>query len=138
MRPVLLAGPGGSGKDQAACYLAARWDLAIYHLATPLYALYIGATWQAAERHLVANGRNHALVRRQFLQRAGDLYRLFSPTLLVDLLVERAESEGPGIVTNASSPTSMRSADKSPSANSGVPSNAPICWRRANTPGRCT
>ena len=98
MQPILLAGPAGSGKDQAARYLATQWDLAIHHLATPLYALYFSASWQAAERHLVANGRNQTLVRRQFLQQAGDLYRRFSPTLLVDLLMERAQSEGPGIV----------------------------------------
>ena len=99
MRPLLLAGPAGSGKDHAARYLAARWNLAAHHLAAPLYALVDSPSGRHAVKRLAGDdlGRQ-AEVRRRFLQGAGDLYRNLSPTLLVDCLVDRAAADAPRIV----------------------------------------
>lgn len=54
MRPILLAGPAGSGKDQAAQFLAIQWHLTVHHLAEPLYALADTPAWQHATQLLTA------------------------------------------------------------------------------------
>ncbi|NMP24416.1 dephospho-CoA kinase [Sulfobacillus harzensis] len=98
MRPILLAGPAGSGKDTAARMLAGKFGVAIHHLADPIIATLDTPAWQDTMNRLIGEGVDPGTVRRRAKQIVGDAFRTMDIDALVNALVARAESDAPAVV----------------------------------------
>lgn len=98
MRPILLAGPAGSGKDTAARMLAGEFGVAIHHLADPIIATLDTPAWQDVMNRLIGEGVAPGAVLRRAKQIVGDAFRAMDIDALVNALVARAKTNAPAVV----------------------------------------
>lgn len=102
LRPILLAGPAGSGKDTAAQMLVQTFGGAINRLADPIRETLTLPAWRRLLDRLACREGDWdaagAAVARRAQQCVGDAFRALDPNALVDLLVIRAMPDLPAIV----------------------------------------
>lgn len=98
MRPILLGGPAGAGKDTAARELSQTFGLTMHRLTAPVTDTLSTAAWQRTIGRMTQRGVDPAMAVRRAKQIVGDAYRALDPTALVDDLVGEAADHFPAVV----------------------------------------